>query len=365
MDIRETTERILRGCIIPSSSGVAMYTPDGMGNYAALWTRDFFYMVDDAGELIPLEDIKNGIQYLLDALREDGWAPDRVDRHGTPFYTAGNGNFPASPNLDNGCFLCLLADRYLGRLSPDEAEAQFKVWQTDLCRTLDCLPTAEDGTIHNVATPPHSGYGFTDTVCKTGKLCFETLLLWQAKRAMTVWLGRISADATRYEADCRAIEGAFEGLFLTEDGTLRAATECCDQTDIWAMCYAVSIGFPLSKAVDYRFADHLAKHYDSITQDGQLRHLPADTFWERTFIPVPHGEYQNGAFWATPLRWLYDALAPYHLTLAEHAVGEALHYFETQGIFECINGDYRKLDTYVASATAVYAACKRSDRYRP
>jgi hypothetical protein len=45
--------------------------------------------------------------------------------------------------------------------------------------------------------------------------------------------------------------------------------------------------------------------------------------------------------------------------LAAKTVEAALDYFERYGIFECVNGEYQKLDTFVASATNVYAAAKR------
>lgn len=358
-DISSSVKDLLNGCIIKSQSGVKMYTPDGKANYAALWTRDFSYMVEDAGELIPLEDIKNGIEYLMNGIREDGWIPDRVDDMGKVFYTAGNSNFPASPNLDNGCFLCFLADNYLSMLEKDDAESQFSQWRSILCGGIDCIPVSEDGIVCNRSNPPHSPYGFTDTVCKTGLLCMETLLLWRAKKKMIKWLKNCGLDADEYEKDCDSIERSFEKTFMQADGTFKAATETCAQTDVWAMCYAVSIGFPFSESVKAEIADWIIKHYDSITQSGQLRHLPMGEYWEKTFVNVLQGTYQNGAFWATPIKWLFDVLQIRDPRLARKTVEDAINYCEKYGFFECINGEYRQLDTYVASATALYGACKK------
>ncbi len=36
-----------------------------------------------------------------------------------------------------------------------------------------------------------------------------------------------------------------------------------------------------------------------------------------------------------------------------------MDYFEIVGIFECINGEYRKLDTFVASIVTLYGLSKR------
>ena len=365
INIKETASKLLQGCIIYSINGVKMYTPDGAGRYAAHWTRDFSYMVEDAGDLIPTNDIKNGIQYIIDGAREDGWMPDRVDTNGEAWYTAGGRNeLEALPNLDNGCFLCFLADDYLKKLDREKAIGQFKKWKSALCKGLDCLPVAKNGIVDNSSNPPHSPFGFTDTVRKTGLLCMETLLLWRAKRKMIFWLNGCGYSTKKYEQDCRLIERSFTDVFLKEDGMFRAATQKCDQTDIWATCYAVSIGFPLSDDVKYGIADRLIKNYESITESGQLRHLPAGEFWEDTFVKVPEGTYQNGAFWATPVKWFYDALCLRDINLARKTVKDALSYFEKYGVFECVNGNYKQLDTYVASATAIYGACKKDSELK-
>ena len=76
-DIRNHTQKILTGCIIRADNGVNMYTPDGVGNYPALWTRDFSYLLEYAQELLPAEDVKNGIEYLLSGAAENGWIDEK------------------------------------------------------------------------------------------------------------------------------------------------------------------------------------------------------------------------------------------------------------------------------------------------
>ena len=78
-------ERQLLGCTIKAHDGTILYTPDGEGNYAALWTRDVAYMVENSIELLPPEDAKKAILYLLNGQRSDGCIPDRsreVDAEG-------------------------------------------------------------------------------------------------------------------------------------------------------------------------------------------------------------------------------------------------------------------------------------------
>jgi hypothetical protein len=47
----------------------------------------------------------------------------------------------------------------------------------------------------------------------------------------------------------------------------------------------------------------------TIFQHGQVRHLPFPLLWKRCWTSCPSpGTYQNGAFWATPLNWVLEAL---------------------------------------------------------
>lgn len=355
-NIRDATRKILEGSVIRTRRGMKMYTPDGLANYAALWTRDFAYMVEYAGDLLPQEDVRLCLEYLMDGAAKNGWIPDRVDANGNIFYTAGGSYFPGLPNLDTGTYLVIAADCYLNSLHEAEAKAQFALWKNALCASVDCLPVDDHGLIFNGTTPPHSPYGFTDCIQKTGALSMETILLW---RALKILSERLGPDGGRYRAWIGSIEAHFGETFWDERGLLRAATGVCNQLDVWASCHAVSAGFPLGEEKKQAIARWLIDNYDGVVQRGQVRHLPAGEYWEATFEDVPPGTYQNGAFWATPTGWFADAIAEADRPLAEKTLRDVLDDFEHNGVFECVNGDYRKLDTYVVSATNVYGACKK------
>lgn len=47
--LTRTTRELLQGCQSPVRRRHATLRPDGKGNYRALWTRDFAYMVEHAG----------------------------------------------------------------------------------------------------------------------------------------------------------------------------------------------------------------------------------------------------------------------------------------------------------------------------
>ena len=199
--ISRNDKKLLKGCIVEATNGVNMYTPDEMGNYRFLWTRDFAYMVENAGDLLQNEDIKSAIEYLLDGADKNGWIPDRVTKSGRARYAAGDSTFPGIPNLDNGCFLVIAADAFFSKLEETQAVTLFAEWKDKLITGIDCLPTDENGLMVNDSTPLHSPYGFTDTVAKEGFLCFETLLLWKAKQALVKWLEKINVDTESLQKD--------------------------------------------------------------------------------------------------------------------------------------------------------------------
>ena len=76
--MKEATLKQLKGCRVEGAGGTWIHTPDGVGNYKALWTRDSYYMVEYAGDLMDPDEIKASIYYLLNGQREDGCIPDRM-----------------------------------------------------------------------------------------------------------------------------------------------------------------------------------------------------------------------------------------------------------------------------------------------
>ena len=123
-ELKKWTEEELEGCKRKTDSGITILTPDGMGNYDALWTRDFAYMAEYAGDLIPDALLQDGVEYLLSHQRQtDGWYPDRVDTHGTAIYSAGNPDLPCGEaNLDNTPFLAIAFALLLDRVDADRAK---------------------------------------------------------------------------------------------------------------------------------------------------------------------------------------------------------------------------------------------------
>ena len=357
--VKSLSERLLEGSIAKTENGIRLFRPDGMGRYPAVWTRDFTYMVEYAGELMADDDIYFNIDYILDHVSSEGYIPDWVRPCGMTRYGFIRPEFPETPLLDNGSFIIVAADLYLDRLDDESARRVFAKWRDALCGGIDWLPVNENGIIEISEDALHVGYGFTDTVKKSGQMAMETLLLWRAAKLLSRRLALYGQPSEKYEGLIAKIEENFLPTFTSESGMIYSTTGLCSQIDVWASCYMISIGFPVGDAQRSAIAKWLAENYDGVVQDGQIRHLPKGEYWEATYLDIEKDTYQNGAFWAVATTWFYDAIKDAYPDLAKKCVLDVLDYFEKNGAYECICGEYKKLDTYVVSATSVYDATKK------
>ena len=183
--LRALASDLVHGCRRTAADGTVIYTPDGTASYDGLWLRDFSYMVEYAGFAIPDQDIVNCIRYAVRHRRADGWMPDRVTTDGLAVYAAGIAAAPVGEaNLDNTPFLIFTVDSLSRRMDPEAFLPLFTEWEADLEQGLFLLPLEEHGLVYNDVQKPHSPYGFTDTIGKTGTLYMESLLYWRACRMM-------------------------------------------------------------------------------------------------------------------------------------------------------------------------------------
>jgi hypothetical protein len=346
---------------VRASDGTWLYTPDGKGNYRALWTRDFAYMVENAGELMPPGEVEAALRYLLKGLRADGAAPDRVQPDGLAVYTGGPVEHPlGEPNLDNPPFLVIAVDSHLKRLPYPQAMALFREWAASLDRAMDWIPRSAAGLVWNDPVKPHSPYGFTDTIGKTGELFFESLLDWTASRRLADWHRQVgnAGQVRDYRRRAALIERNIGVLWDKKARAFFAATQDCRQLDIWGNAYAIWLDFPLGR----KRADVLKFLRDrraDFVWHGQVRHLLRGEHWQRLLAPVEPERYQNGAYWATASGWVMFALAQTDAKLADRMWNELIADFREGGVCECVNEGYRQLPSYVVSATNPLAAARR------
>lgn len=303
------------GCQREADNGITLYTPDGVGNYGALWTRDFFYMLqlfDPFNE----PDARKAIQYLIDGVSEEGIAPDRRRVDGITVYEAGGmGNPVALPPLDNAAFLVSLV--YLYSINTNRYDLAAASLPT-LDRVMQTIPRSENGLVWNNPDEPHSPYGFTDTIGKTGELLFCSLLDWKAA-AELVELSESLHQSTlkrQYQSHKKTIEKNIVRLLDQDSGLFMAASHDCRQIDVWGNAFAVAIGFPLPVEIHYNIVNFFAERYDEVIEKGQVRHLIRGEYWQRMLIPIQEGTYQNGGYWGTPSGWVITTLAhDYPLTI--------------------------------------------------
>lgn len=362
--LSQLVQQELTGCKVVADDGTILYTPDGESHYRALWTRDFAYMVANTWEYIPASQIKACINLLLSGQRDDGCIPDRVQADLVPVYSAGPVDNPlGDPPTDNSQFIVNLVYNYVTKTG-------------DVCYAEQVLPflekamafvrTSERGLVEIPPPRRQSPYGFTDTVAKLGELLFSSLLYWQACKEMILLCNLCKKNPLPYQQKAEMITLNLDSLWDPSQGAYVAASHQCSQIDIWGNAYAVYCGFldeeDIPSGRKDRVLSFLRNHYGDYMLDGQVRHLPNGTYWEKTLIPIAQGEYQNGAYWATASGWVGVALACVDQELAYQLFIDLFRYFDRQGVFECVNGPYKKLVHYVVSVANVYGAlCKLED----
>ena len=285
-------EEVVRTCRVPAVDGTVLFTPDGVGHYGALWTRDFAYLVEHGGEFLEQTEVRAAIRVLLAGQRADGAVPDRVDTRLVPIYFPGalrgpihlrealdlleeknrralHGPMGAGPALDNPMFMVALVYHYHQRFSD---RALVTETLPALRRALNFVPLNR-GLLFNDAQRPSCTYGFQDNMAKGGHDLFCSLLYVVACRQMA----ELDPSAAEHWQNRAALaESNLWLLWDDEPGAYLAANEVCRQVDVWGNAYAVAhgVGDPVRRE---RAARYLARDYDSFVHAGQVRHLPSLT----------------------------------------------------------------------------------------
>ncbi|MBI5083095.1 MAG: hypothetical protein HZB13_00635 [Acidobacteria bacterium] len=194
-----------------------------------------------------------------------------------------------------------------------------------LCERVYLVAQSDPATGLVVAGPVDTenakDWGFCDTVFKSGKLLFPSVLKHNAARQLTA-LFAAAGDTVRsrhYAAEARRLRQAITKTFSRSngrgDGWLRSATGIGNQPDVWGTAFAVWSG-AVEGAAARNASRALAAAYRKRTAvcDGSVRHIlttdPANHGLWQQCIAKP-GTYQNGGYWSTPTGWYIAAV---HLT---------------------------------------------------
>jgi len=323
------------------ADGTRVYNPDAGQQYNATWLRDFAYMAESGR--VPTEDVVNEALLFLRSVSPQDEGVDCVWHDGRPCYKPGGGRMGEKPVAD-GCPFTVSVAYLAWRQSGDDRFVRSPVLDT-LVRVFDATPSDPDGSglvwIDPKAAHERCPYGFTDTMRKTGKCLFTSLLKYEAGRRLERMLlaaGR-GETARRIRQVCDRVRESVNATFWDESaGLYRAATVKCREHDVWGSAFAVWLDVAPVDRAD-RIAGVFRRAYAGLVHAGQVRHLMPGVYWEDARLvegePLPRDVYQNGAFWGTPTGWFAWTLARVDRALALRTFEDLATDYEKGGVCEC------------------------------
>ena len=188
-------------------------------------------------------------------------------------------------------------------------------------------------------------FGFRDAIYITGKLCYASLLKYQAAKQMAYLFAKMGnkSKSFRYQQEANLLKLSIIRTFIDARGMLRASTGISAQADVWATSLAIHLGV-LTGQSRLKAAQYLRDSYlrGELSQKGNVRHIiksddfSSTTAWEKSVVPI--NTYQNGAYWGTPVAWVCQAIAFVDLSSAQKLAKEFIQ--------ELREGDFRKGDTF-------------------
>ncbi|MCC6442099.1 MAG: hypothetical protein IT210_01440 [Armatimonadetes bacterium] len=348
--LEKKSAEMIRACRRETRSGIAAFPPQVGSGYEAFWLRDYAYMLEGNIGAFSGRELKDAYLFFLAGQREDGAMVDCIKFDGTPVYMPGYGTMGKNPVADGSQFTVDMAWHTYRKTKDREMIAQTV---DKLVKAMRAVPrNPKTGLTHIVPGPEwdRCPYGFTDSVRKQGDELFSSLLFVQASRQLADLLkaaGR-SEEAKAWRKEAGAVAAQARRIFWDKSpGLFRAATVQCREPDIWGSAFAVYLGVA-SRSQAEAVARYFKEHYGEIVKRGQVRHTPGGVWWE---VADAREEYQNGAYWATPVGWFVYALDLADPSLAEKTVIDMANDFrETGDVNECVNDRYKNVPNYVVSA---------------
>ncbi len=366
-----------------------VHVPGANMGYPAFWVRDAVMML--GADFVPAEEIEGWIRLITSAIRPEDWnvkpdavvpayaVPDHINFDGRPTFFPGSydsgskqggkpyGKYP--PLDDHFYFITAVYHHWKLAASP----ALFRAMRLgELCeRIYRVAPADANGVViaGDVDSENAKDWGFCDTVFKSGKLLFPSVLKYNAANHLAeLFLANGEKQkAQRYHGEARRLRKSIASTFRRPDGWLASATGVGNQPDVWGTAFAVWSG-AVDQTTAKRASRALVAAYRAKTavRSGLVRHiLTTDRanggLWQKG-LAAP-GTYQNGGYWSTPTGWYIAAMyltdQPAARAMARDYIAYLRDNMRPDGMsqaWEWINPDTGKgaNPLYVASVTLPY-----------
>ncbi len=321
----------------------AVHVPGGNMGYPAFWVRDAVMML--GADFVPPAEVQGWIRLMASTIRSDTWnvhpgavvpayaVADHINFDGRATFYPGTydsgakqggkpyGKYP--PLDDNFYFIAAVYEHWklirttvLFRSKVGIAGGEMEL--AELCERVYAVAQSEEASGLVVAGDVESenakDWGFCDTVFKSGKLLFPSVLKHNAAKQLAELFAATGdmSRSRRYDGEARRLRKAITRTFRRGDGWLRSATEVGNQPDVWGTAFAVWSGAVIGPAA--RNASRaLANAYRARTavRDGLVRHILTNDatnhgLWQKSAAQPE--TYQDGGYWSTPAGWYIAAV---------------------------------------------------------
>ena len=352
----------------PNQTKGVLIRPGGRTSYPAFWIRDYAMSVETGyvseKEQKHMLDLTANTQ--SDSLIQTKWGTSipkgsiadhiRID-DGKPIYFPGTYSFEnqgekkwgMQPPFCDQFFFIQMAYLYVKSFSKTtELSKEIKgVKLIDRLEQAYQMPPSDTQfkLVHVNDSNRVVDFGFRDAIYITGKLCYASLLKYQAANQMAYLFTKMGnkSKALAYQQEANILKISIISTFIDARGMLRASTGTSGQADVWATSLAINLGVLTGKS-RLKAAQYLRDAYvkGELSQKGNIRHVvqsddfSATSAWEKSVLPI--NTYQNGAYWGTPVGWVCQAIAYVDLPSAQKLAKEFIQ--------ELREGDFRKGDSF-------------------
>ena len=288
-----------------NQTSYVLHVPGGNMGYPAYWVRDSVMMLESG--YIQAGEIEDWIRCIAATLRNQDWhvrpgvvvpafaVPDHIDLDGLGSFYPGNyetgtkqggGPFGKYPPIDDQFYFLFAVHRHWKiTRSTDLFKAPIKLKTgemrlADLCQKVyhmaPCDAATALCTAGNIDTENAKDFGFCDSVFKSGKLLFPSILKYvAAQQLIELYRAAGLPDRTApLERDMQAIKKAIPATFLhpwgpKNEAWLDSATGVGKQPDVWGSAYAVYAG-AVDEATAAKIGPALARGYRENRRCGMV-----------------------------------------------------------------------------------------------